>query len=379
MTNMQIDVVPSVLEWAIKESRIDPSIIEVKQPKLKDWIAQISKPTFAQLKNLSNYLRVPFGYMFLNEPPTHSVFDVEFRTLNNEVNERPSKELEDILIDIKYKQNWISEIRKKEGYEPIDLVGFCVDKSRTNIVNLNAILDIPDNWFVIQKDVDTAFAYLRQKIEDKGIFVMINGIVIDDTHRKLPIDEFRAFVLVDEYAPFIFINRNDSKKAMIFSLIHEFFHILFNTDDILNLDDFKDEIDLERKINRYTADFLCPENFIKENWDNSIDVKKNIERFSEIFKVSKIVVAIAMNSYHLVSNQTVDEIKNETDQIVKLHHKEKKGGGDYYNNKVNRLSERFIDAVINHAETGNLQFTEAFKLLNVKGNTYDQLKAKRMM
>lgn len=379
MVSVQIDVVPSILEWAIKESRINPSIIEIKQPKLKDWIAQISKPTFVQLKNLSEFLRVPFGYMFLNEPPMHNVFDVEFRTLNNELNERPSKELEDILIDIKYKQNWISEIRKNDGYEPIDLVGYCSRKSGNNVVDLNAILDIPKNWFLTQKDEDKAFAYLRQKIEDKGIFVMVNGIVIDDTHRKLPIEEFRAFVLVDEYAPFIFINRNDSKKAMIFSLIHEFLHILFNTDDILNLNDFKDEVDLERKINKLTADFLCPESFIKQNWDNNIDLKENIERFSEILKVSKIVVAIAMNSYQLISNQLVEEIKNETDQIIKYYFKETKSGGDYYNNKVNRLSERFIDAVINHAETGNLQFTEAFKLLNVKGSTYDQLKAKRMM
>jgi len=379
MVSVQIDVVPSVLEWAIKESRINPSIIEIKQPKLKDWIAQISKPTFVQLKNLSEFLRVPFGYMFLNEPPMHNVFDVEFRTLNNELNERPSKELEDILIDIKYKQNWISEIRKNDGYEPIDLVGYCSRKSGNIVVDLNAILDIPKDWFFTQKDEDKAFAYLRQKIEDKGIFVMVNGIVIDDTHRKLPIEEFRAFVLVDEYAPFIFINRNDSKKAMIFSLIHEFLHILFNTDDILNLNDFKDEIDLERKINKLTADFLCPESFIKQNWDNNIDLKENIECFSEILKVSKIVVAIAMNSYQLISNQLVEEIKNETDQIIKYYFKETKSGGDYYNNKVNRLSERFIDAVINHAETGNLQFTEAFKLLNVKGSTYDQLKAKRMM
>lgn len=379
MVSVQIDVVPSVLEWAIKESRINPSIIEIKQPKLKDWIAQISKPTFVQLKNLSEFLRVPFGYMFLNEPPSQNVFDVEFRTLNNELNERPSKELEDILIDIKYKQNWISEIRKNEGYEPIDLVGFCSRKSGNNVADLNVILDIPKNWFSTQKDEDKAFAYLRQKIEDKGIFVMVNGIVIDDTHRKLPIEEFRAFVLVDEYAPFIFINRNDSKKAMIFSLIHEFFHILFDTDDILNLNDYKDEVDLERKINKLTADFLCPESFIKQNWDNNIDLKENIERFSEILKVSKIVVAIAMNSYQLIPNQLVEEIKNETNQIIKYYFKETKGGGDYYNNKVNRLSERFIDVVINHAETGNLQFTEAFKLLNVKGTTYDQLKAKRMM
>lgn len=379
MASILIDVAPTVLKWAIEESRINPLIIESKWPKLKDWINQTSKPTFVQLRDFSDYLKIPFGLLFLNEPPMQTAFEVEFRTLNNEISGKPSKELEDILIDIKYKQNWISDVRKNNGFDPIDLVGFCVSDNTTEFADLNAILDIPKNWFLSQKDDDLAFAYLREKIEAKGIFVMLNGIVIDDTHRRLPIEEFRAFVLVDDYAPFIFINRNDSKKAMIFSLIHEFFHILFNTDDILNLYDLQGEVDLERKINKFTADFLCPEDFIKENWNDKLEIKENIHEFSDLLKVSKIVVAIALNSYGIVSNEVVDEIRYDTEKIVMSYFKENRIGGNYYNNKINRLSDRFIDTVINHAETGNLPFTEAFKLLNVRGNTYDQLKAKRMM
>lgn len=55
------------------------------------------------------------------------------------------------------------------------------------------------------------------------------------------------------------------------------------------------------------------------------------------------------------------------------------GHPTFYNTKISRLSKPFIDTVINYAESGDLQFTEAFKLLNVSGKSYDGLKAKRMI
>ncbi len=36
------------------------------------------------------------------------------------------------------------------------------------------------------------------------------GVVGSNTRRKLDIEEFRGFMLYDEYAPLIFINANDS-------------------------------------------------------------------------------------------------------------------------------------------------------------------------
>ena len=45
---------------------------------------------------------------------------------------------------------------------------------------------------------------------------MMSGIVGNNTHRPLNIDEFRAFSVIDEYAPLIFINSNDSINGKLF-------------------------------------------------------------------------------------------------------------------------------------------------------------------
>lgn len=76
------------------------------------------------------------------------------------------------------------------------------------------------------------------------------------TNRPLEVNELRAFVLLDDYAPLIFINQKDSYTARIFSLIHEFIHILHGTDELLSGNDCR--IVEERHINKVVAAFLKP-------------------------------------------------------------------------------------------------------------------------
>jgi hypothetical protein len=48
-----------------------------------------------------------------------------------------------------------------------------------------------------------------ETIEDKGIITVFNGIVENNTSRAIEVDECRGFVLVDDFAPFMFINNSD--------------------------------------------------------------------------------------------------------------------------------------------------------------------------
>ena len=57
-----------------------------------------------------------------------------------------------------------------------------------------------------------------------GLYLYDCGSV-EHTHRALSIDEFRAFAMVDEWAPLIFINSADTESAKLFSLVHEVAHI----------------------------------------------------------------------------------------------------------------------------------------------------------
>ena len=63
---------------------------------------------------------------------------------------------------------------------------------------------------------------------------MMSGIVGNNTHRPLDVEEFRALSVIDAYAPLIFINSNDSINGRLFSLLHEFSHICIGENSLFN-------------------------------------------------------------------------------------------------------------------------------------------------
>lgn len=68
------------------------------------------------------------------------------------------------------------------------------------------ISDLLDFGFDSRKrigNMPSLYRYLVDKIEELGILVLTNGVVGNNTHRKLRVEEFRGFSLSDEIAPLI--------------------------------------------------------------------------------------------------------------------------------------------------------------------------------
>ena len=97
MTNTnRIKINKEIYIWAIKESKKAFEEIEYKFKDIESWISQDKFPTFRQVEKLANFLKVPLGYMFLDEPPKIDIIQSEFRTIGNKIPEI-SKELKDTL------------------------------------------------------------------------------------------------------------------------------------------------------------------------------------------------------------------------------------------------------------------------------------------
>src|SRR5699024_2772741 len=132
------------------------------------------------------------------------------------------------------------------------------------------------------------FKFFRRKFNEIGILILVNGIVGQNTHRTLDIEEFRAFTLMDDYAPAIFINTNDTKNGQVFSLLHEFAHLLYGKEEIYNAGNELNRAPtkLEQKCNEFASEMLG-DNHVFKNVDGGL-----LER------VDPIVFETVWNSFY---------------------------------------------------------------------------------
>lgn len=381
--SVRVQVKKELWYWALEEAQKDEGEISDRFPKFRDWVNGETNPTFKQLEHFANYLKIPFGYMFLETPPKDNVMEVEFRSIKNKL-PAISKNLKDTLTEMDVKKSWMSDYRRSLGWDKLNIiVNFNKLKQQNISANANLakkLLDLESNWYESAGDLREAYNFLKNKIENTGILVMQNGIVGMNTRRKLDINEFRAFMLFDEISPLIFINNTDSQGGKIFSLIHEYFHVLFEKENLFLNEDLYKTTESESFINQLTAEFLMPQQHILMLWNKNLEPMEQVVKLSNIFKVSETALAIRLNDMFLINDQALAKIIKESSRNFERRTTEgQRSGGDFYNTFNARVSPVFTEAVIRSTEMGEIGYTYAFRLLGgIKGRVYDEIKERTM-
>lgn len=342
--------------------------LDKKFPKYNKWIEKSDKPSILQLQKVANVFRVPFGYFFLKDIPQKEFPIPHFRTSDKE-SFTPSLELFDTINTLLERQDWARDIMRELIDDKLSFANSITEKTpiKEAASLISSLLDLPGGWASTMPRWYDALTMLIKKTEDAGIFVVKNGVVNNNTHRKLDIKEFRGFVLYDNYAPFVFINSNDFITGNIFTLIHEIAHVLIGKSasfDLRGLQPADDRI--ETYCDKIAAEFLTPEEQINEQLN---EVGPDYNRLARIFKVSQIVIArrlldlkhITLSDFYIFYND------HKNDEINKSPH----DGGNFYYTVPYRLSVRFFQIVYNQVSQNKMLFSDAFRITGLKSKTFD--------
>ena len=198
---------------------------------------------------------------------------------------------------------------------------------------------------------------------------MRNGILHNNTRRRLDLEEFRGFVLVDEWAPLIFINGSDYPAAQLFTLIHELVHLLLGKGGITDAEMFSSHSSkTERFCNQAAAEFLVPEKELKEKWNGKLSADENIAALIKYFKVSSLVMISRAEQTGLISSsESVAMRKREIGRFKEIKARLREhGGGNFYATLKYRVSPLFAQTVIAEANSNRILLRDAFRLLGVK-------------
>jgi len=341
-------------------------------PNVQKWLNSSSKPTVKQLETFTRKVNVPFGYMFLNEPPKEQI-DIPFFRSGKNHTDKISLNLYDAVNIVKKRQSWISDYLREEGYPSLEWVGkFTANDSVKSIdTDIRKTLDLPSDWAKSHRRMDEAVNELTAKVEEAGVFINFSGVVGNNNKRKISVDECRGFVLIDEYAPFMFVNSSDAKSAQLFTIIHELVHIWLGVSagfDNKNLLPANDPI--ERLCDQVAAEFLVPEQDLMAAWEKG---NKNFKQLNRLFKVSPIVIARRALDLKLIDKKEYFAFYN---QYIKGFTNRKKGsGGDFYATTKKRVSLRFANFVNSAVNQNKLLYKDAYKLTGLRGETYAKFNA----
>ncbi len=359
------------LELAAKDAGLEIISIAAQLSKSEKTIREICRGlmTIPQLNNFAKKVNKPFGFFLLDNPmPKYQPKIPDLRTRNK----IPlSKNFFEIFKDISYKQEWYKDYLSSIATAELSFVGsFNQDSDITDIAkNMRKVIKWEQNLLSI-KNFDEHFKLLCEKIEDVGILVMRNSIVIDKTNSRLDPEEFLGFCIVDKLAPVIFINSADKTSAKIFTLVHELAHIWLG---VTAVSDNSYNNDIEKKCNGIAAEFLVPKTNFEKKWEsnNLIDLDYQIESLSQIFQVSKMVIARVALTHNKISGELYKKIYIKQMEEIKHKQKQKKaksGGPSAYVMNPVRNSKVITATVSKLLKRGDIDFKEASLLLNTKMN-----------
>jgi len=370
----RVAVSERVLLWAMDRSSLTVADLEPKFPEIQAWIMGKSLPTLRDLEALAKRTLTPLGFFFLGEPPEERLPMPHFRTLGGTSPIRPSPELLQTVWAMQRRQDWLREYLLDNGEEPLPFVRSArADEAPVEVAKrMRAALAMGPDWATEQPTWEGALKTLRHAVEDAGIMVVVNGIVGNNTHRKLDVDEFRGFVLVDEYAPLAFVNGTDSKAAQMFTLAHELAHVFLGSSAAFDLRRLQPADDAtEQACNRIAAEFLVPEARLRSVWAAVSREREPYQALARRFKVSEIVAARRALDLGLATREAFLAFYSEYRERDRRASAGRAGGGNFYDNQDSRVGRRFASAVIRAVENDELSYSEAFHLTGLHGRTFD--------
>lgn len=372
----EININPTMLTWAINRAGYELQNFLNKFPDVQKWIEKVKSPTVKQLEGFAKYLHIPFGYLFLPEPPKEQIPFPFFRTGKNKT-DRVSLNVYDAILIAQRRQDWLTDYLVENERNPLEFVGKFNTNSHCEAIvsDIRRTLSLSPEWANDFPNFEDTLNFLTNRIEEAGVIINFNGIVENNTHREIPVDECRGFVLVNEMVPFMFVNAADAKAAQLFTIVHELAHIWlgksagFDNENLLPAND-----PTEKLCDQVAAEFLVPAISFNRIWAESPDIMV----LARYFKVSPIVIARRALDLGKINKKKFFHFYNQYISKIQLKKQNQGDGGNFYATARKRISVSFAVYVDQAVKQNKLLYRDAYKITGLRGDTYQKFIANHL-
>lgn len=358
---------PQILKWAREEAGFDIDAIadklEISQDRYLEWETTGKEVPFGKLRLIATSYKRQIATFFLSELPPKIVKPTDYRKsslvgtpLSKEtlLSFRRVRKYQGLLIDIhgqeyfEKKYIWLNEYEEKftKAAEREQLSHWLRDK-----------LDFPFEEQLRAKDSDACYRRWRDSFARKlGIFSF---------QLSLPSEDTQGFSYSDNMPFCIAINSTRySMNSRIFTLFHEFAHLLQRQSGMCMPDHVTKKQHLEYEINKSAGALLIPR-------DKAVRIvdPDSIYTIARKYKVSSEVYLRRMYDLDLISDSEFFNLLNIIRKKVKLP----KGDGFAISPIQKCLAARgqfFYESIVSAAKNGAISYSQAAEVLGLKANYF---------
>ena len=337
----------------------------------------------SQLIKMSKKYHRPLLIFYLEKPPPKGDRGLDFRTAQDSVQSKFGYLLDALIRDILARRNLVKSLLEDKDLRPHGYIG---SESVNN--GIEAVADSIVKTIGFQLDefrkkstIDEAFNYLRSKIEEAGVFVLLIGN-LGSYHTNIPAEVFRGFAVADSLAPFVVINNQDARAAWSFTALHEVVHLFLGATGVSSVSLETELEPIERFCNEVASHILLPRSELQDLLDTQTctieRMETRITEFARSRNISRAMVSYRFYQAELINYEHWQRIRNQFYDDWTTSKKRKKGprakgGPGYYQVKRHHLGRSLIELVRGSLSEGLITYTKASKVLGVKPRNVEPL------
>lgn len=379
-------VEPSVLIWARSRANLEliaaDRRIDLPEGRVAEWEAGTRKPTIAELRRAADVYKRPLGVFFLPEPPEDFETLRDFRRLQGTEAAEWSAALHDEYRRAHAQREALLEIADladselSRGWRLVahpDTDEQLADAGRIALANV-APLPYPTSGADEYKHLN----YWIAALEKLGV------LVIQTRGGQVETSEMRAFSLYFDEVPVIALNGADWPRGRLFSVIHEYAHLLLHTsglcDTTTDMRAVSEDRQLEARCNAIAAEILMPSSAVLASdmvLDRAPGYEWSLPELVDAAKPFGVSVEsflrrlVTLRRVPLTQYTTFREGRSERDRRGN-----RTGKGNFYLTKARDLGRGYVRTVVGARQRQLIDSATAAAFLDVKVDQIPKLAEK---
>lgn len=373
--------------WARGQQNLDTlgasRKIGVAEDLLQEWERGRAQPTITQLRTVAAVYHRALAVFFLPEPPKSFSTLRDFRRVAEQLSSEWSSALHAEYRRAHSQRDVLLELAEIDDEAPSREWQLTVPGDDEKLAErARALLSSQTSLPVPSARLDKYghLGYWTNALEEAGVLVMTTE------GGEVAVEEMRGFSLYFDQVPVIMLNGADAPRGRMFSLLHEYVHLLLHTGGLCDTTTDRratsPDRELEARCNRVAAAILMPRGVVLasplvvqhktgEPW-----ALRELIGVAKPFGVSVESFLRRLVTLHRVPLKEYLSFRDGQDSAPWEEKKKRPSGGTFYQNKVRDLGKGYVRRVVSAHRRSAIDTTTAVTYLDVKvGQIADLAKA----